>query len=358
MLARGSLSLGETADVESPVAIKYNSDGLVPAIAQDAVTGEVLMLAWMNEATLRETLDTGRMVYWSRSRQERWAKGDTSGDVQRVVSGAYDCDSDALLFRVEQAGGACHTEHVLLLPQSAHRYDSLNPVGRHSAEGVSPSRDDFRALAGGCTVVPVWREVVADLGTPVAAFLRLVGPGDGFILESVDRERWGRWSFVGRNSPGRVVSAGGRVTATGVCSGVDQSGGMLRAAELLLARFRGPDLAELPPLHSGLVGWLGYDVVREIEHLADSPLDDRTLPDGSLSVIGDLAAFDHWRQRVTLIHNVMIEPDASVESLDRSYDLALVRPRSIKPGRSRATRPADPVAPAPRSRSAPFDSVG
>jgi phosphoribosyl-AMP cyclohydrolase len=90
--------------------IAYNADGLVPAIAQDKATGTVLMLAWMNEATLRETLETKRMVYWSRSRNERWAKGDTSGDVQRVVEARYDCDADVLLFVVEQEGkGACHT---------------------------------------------------------------------------------------------------------------------------------------------------------------------------------------------------------------------------------------------------------
>lgn len=90
--------------------IKYNVDGLVPAIAQESGSGEVLMLAWMNAECLAETLATGRMVYWSRSRQERWAKGDTSGDIQQVVSAAYDCDADALLFRViQQGGGACHT---------------------------------------------------------------------------------------------------------------------------------------------------------------------------------------------------------------------------------------------------------
>ena len=91
-------------------AVKFNADGLVPAIAQDSATGTVLMLAWMNEATLRETLETGRMVYWSRSRNERWAKGDTSGDIQKVVEARYDCDGDTLLFVVEQQGkGACHT---------------------------------------------------------------------------------------------------------------------------------------------------------------------------------------------------------------------------------------------------------
>lgn len=90
--------------------INFSADGLVPVIAQESSSGEVLMLAWMNADSLAETLSTGRMVYWSRSRQERWAKGDSSGDVQVVVSAAYDCDADALLFQVIQQGaGACHT---------------------------------------------------------------------------------------------------------------------------------------------------------------------------------------------------------------------------------------------------------
>ena len=89
--------------------LTFNSDGLIPAIAQDT-EGQVLMLAWMNEETLRETLDSGRMVYWSRSRKERWAKGDTSGDIQVVQSAQFDCDGDVLLFVVEQQGkGACAT---------------------------------------------------------------------------------------------------------------------------------------------------------------------------------------------------------------------------------------------------------
>src|SRR5436853_478711 len=82
---------------------------LIPATAQD-VHGKVVMMGWMNEATLRETLEIGRMVYWSRSRQERWAKGDTSGDVQLVKEAWFDCDGDVLLFVVDQQGkGACAT---------------------------------------------------------------------------------------------------------------------------------------------------------------------------------------------------------------------------------------------------------
>jgi phosphoribosyl-AMP cyclohydrolase len=98
------------ATEEELASVLYNADGLVAAIAQDVETKAVLMMAWMNAETLRMTLDEGRMVYWSRSRQEVWRKGDTSGDRQFVRSAYYDCDADALLFMVEQEGkGACHT---------------------------------------------------------------------------------------------------------------------------------------------------------------------------------------------------------------------------------------------------------
>ena len=101
------------ASPDQLAAVTYNADGLVAAIVQEAGTGQVLMLAWMNQDTLRETLESGRTVFWSRSRQARWAKGDTSGDRQWVREAYYDCDGDTLLFVVEQEGaGACHTgEH-------------------------------------------------------------------------------------------------------------------------------------------------------------------------------------------------------------------------------------------------------
>ena len=99
-----------SATTEALEAVCYNADGLVPAIIQEHGTGEVLMLGWMNSATLRETLDSGRTVFWSRSRQERWRKGDTSGERQWVREAYYDCDGDTLLLVVEQEGaGACHT---------------------------------------------------------------------------------------------------------------------------------------------------------------------------------------------------------------------------------------------------------
>ncbi|HJE52056.1 MAG TPA: phosphoribosyl-AMP cyclohydrolase [Tessaracoccus flavescens] len=89
--------------------LKLSPDGLIPAIAQDAETGEVLMLAWMNPEALQRTLETGRATYWSRSRQEYWVKGETSGHTQEVVSVALDCDRDTILLTVNQTGAACHT---------------------------------------------------------------------------------------------------------------------------------------------------------------------------------------------------------------------------------------------------------
>lgn len=90
-------------------AVAFNGDGLVPAIAQQHDTGEVLMLAWMNRQSLNETLATGRVCYWSRSRQALWRKGETSGHVQRLVACRLDCDVDTLLLFVDQTGPACHT---------------------------------------------------------------------------------------------------------------------------------------------------------------------------------------------------------------------------------------------------------
>ena len=99
-----------SATPEQLAAVHYNADGLVAAIVQEQGTGDVLMMAWMNAETLQETLGTGRTVFWSRSRRQRWRKGDTSGDRQWVRAAYYDCDGDTLLFVVEQEGaGACHT---------------------------------------------------------------------------------------------------------------------------------------------------------------------------------------------------------------------------------------------------------
>lgn len=92
-----------------PATLTYNDSGLIPAIAQDDISGEVLMLAWMNADAVARTLETGRVTYWSRSRQAYWAKGESSGHVQDLVEMRLDCDRDCLLLRVRQTGPACHT---------------------------------------------------------------------------------------------------------------------------------------------------------------------------------------------------------------------------------------------------------
>lgn len=103
-----SIPIAVTA--EQLAAVVYNDDGLAPAVVQEEGTGKVLMMAWMNADSLRQTFETGRTWFWSRSRQEYWCKGETSGDRQYVREAYYDCDGDALLFVVEQEGkGACHT---------------------------------------------------------------------------------------------------------------------------------------------------------------------------------------------------------------------------------------------------------
>ncbi|MFO6463259.1 phosphoribosyl-AMP cyclohydrolase [Jannaschia sp. KMU-145] len=92
-----------------PATLRYDDRGLIPAIAQDHATGEVLMMAWMNAEAVAQTIATGRVTYWSRSRQAFWIKGEASGHVQTLVDLRVDCDRDALLLRVEQLGPACHT---------------------------------------------------------------------------------------------------------------------------------------------------------------------------------------------------------------------------------------------------------
>lgn len=112
-------------------SVKWNADGLVPAIAQDAASGQVLMLAWMNRDALRATLDSGEAVYWSRSRSKLWRKGEESGHVQKVREVRLDCDEDALLLRVEQLGGiACHTgrQHCFFRRHENGNWVEIDPV--------------------------------------------------------------------------------------------------------------------------------------------------------------------------------------------------------------------------------------
>ena len=98
-----------TSAAFDPASLKYDDKGLIPAIAQDAETHEILMMAWMNAESVAKTLETGKVTYWSRSRQAFWVKGETSGHLQTLVDFRYDCDQDCILVMVRQEGPACHT---------------------------------------------------------------------------------------------------------------------------------------------------------------------------------------------------------------------------------------------------------
>ncbi|MFI5045652.1 MAG: anthranilate synthase component I family protein, partial [Acidimicrobiia bacterium] len=197
---------------------------------------------------------------------------------------------------------------------------------------VHPARDDFRALARTYSVVPVWREVLADLETPVSAFVKLVGAGEhdppGFLLESVEHaERWGRFSFIGCDPALTLVVRGSHVEALGTPPpNMPTDRGALAALEALLASYRAPHIDDLPPFHGGVVGYLGYDVVREIERLPDVPVDDAGFPDAVLTVTGHVTAFDHFRQRLYLIENVFLgAAGADDATVDDAYDDAVGR---------------------------------
>ena len=202
---------------------------------------------------------------------------------------------------------------------------------------ISPPRDEFRALAATYGVVPVWTEVLADRHTPVGVFLALVGDQPGFLLESVEHgERWARFSFVGCRPRAEIASVDGKVRVSGaVPASVPRDKGFLVALEAMLATHRAPVMPELPPLQGGMIGHVGYDIVREIEHLPDAPKDDRNIPDAIVSMIGSLAAFDHWRQRAFLIESVPTL-GLSAEQIDAAYDAAIVAVQRMANDLSRA----------------------
>ncbi|MGA1140110.1 MAG: anthranilate synthase component I, partial [Ilumatobacteraceae bacterium] len=221
---------------------------------------------------------------------------------------------------------------------------------------ISPSRDEFRSLAVAYGVVPVWAEVLADRHTPVGAFLALVGDGPGFLLESVEHgERWARFSFVGCRPRAEIAMIDGALHASGaIPASVPRDKGFLAALEAMLAAHRAPVMPELPPLQGGMIGHVGYDMVREIEHLPDAPHDDRDLPDAIMSMIGSLAAFDHWRQRAFLIESV---PTLGLDSarIDAAYDAAVSAVHRMVDDLSRAAT-SDAVEP-PIAEASPLETT-
>ena len=177
------------------------------------------------------------------------------------------------------------------------------------------SQSEFLELAAEYSVVPLTLEVVGDRETAVTVFEKLVGDRPGFLLESVEGgERWGRWSFVGWDAEFTLSSTGGVSTLEGGDFDVP-SGDPLEVLEQLLARFQTPELPNLPPLHTGVVGYLGYDCVRYVERLPNRPQDDRDLPEQLWHFVGSMAALDRLSDTILLIRNVYVGDDPASQYL-------------------------------------------
>ena len=183
-------------------------------------------------------------------------------------------------------------------------------------------RAGFEAMARDHSIVPVWRWVLADLQTPVGAFLRLDPRPNGFLLESVEGgERWARYSFLGGDAFATVKATGGHIDIEGVLPIQPESGeGPLAFVKRLLTAYDAPPIHGFPPLHGGAVGYIGYDCVRELERLPNAPPDDLGLPDLALLLTRTFVVFDHLSQKIAVFCNV---PVGEVDSLSAAYEDAI-----------------------------------
>lgn len=180
----------------------------------------------------------------------------------------------------------------------------------------------FAERARQFSVVPVTLQLVADRETPVSAFEKLVGDTDGFLFESVQGgEQWAQWSFLGWDPAFTLVSRNGVVEAVaGSVTPSFPNADPLTVLDHVATAYSSPDDETLPPLHSGLVGFLSYDAVRYVEHLPNRPVDDRGLPEMAWMMPGFVAAFDRFTQTLTLVRNVFVDDGSSLQS---QYEAAL-----------------------------------
>jgi anthranilate synthase component 1 len=195
---------------------------------------------------------------------------------------------------------------------------------------VSPTREEFRALAENHRVIPVTRRLLADDETPVGVYRKLAAGRTGtFLFESAENGRsWSRWSFVGARSAATLTTVHGEIHWTGeVPEQLPRSGDVLAAVREIVEELRSEPLPGMPPLTGGLVGYLGYDVVRRIERIGSAenpPVDDLVLPELVLLLATDLAAVDHHEGTITLIANA-INWDNTDARVDEAYDDAVAR---------------------------------
>ncbi|GIU92954.1 MAG: anthranilate synthase component I [Acidimicrobiia bacterium] len=220
---------------------------------------------------------------------------------------------------------------------------------------IHPGPSEFARLASEYPVVPVWTELLCDRDTPVSAFEKLVGDGTGFLLESVEGgERWARWSFLGWDPALTLVARNGRAEFEGRDGA--PPGDPLTVFSEVLAGLGTPTLEGLPPLHSGVVGYLGYDCVRYIEELGDGPPDDRGLPEMLWQFVGALCAIDRFSHRAVLVRNVYRADDPR-----RAYREAceLLEGDADRLGSELTYRPGPPPqVVSPGSVSSTFDQAG
>ncbi len=190
---------------------------------------------------------------------------------------------------------------------------------------VSPGPAEFRRLAESIPVVPVTMTLLADRETPVSAYGKLVDGAPGFLLESLEGgERWAQWSFLGWDPVFTLTSRDGAAFVDNPRLALPE-GDPLAVLEQLLARYASDPLDGLPPLHSGAVGYLAYDMVRYIERLPGRPPDDRGLPEMMWQFVGSLAALDRFGQTLTLVRNVFTDLE---DDLDAAYRDAVRRLRA------------------------------
>jgi len=216
---------------------------------------------------------------------------------------------------------------------------------------VTPDRDEFLALAADHTVVPVVRELLADLETPLSVYAKLRGDGPTFLLESAEHgQRWGRYSFVGTDPIFVLKGRGDQVEWEGdppaQARGVQ---GPLAALDAAMQALRAPDFPSLP-LHGGAVGVVGYDAVREVEDIPDTGSDDLGLPDVLMMVPRHVVGLDHLRQTMSVITNVVVGDDPAAQ-----YDQAVTATNDLV-ARLSATVSSAPVAPPVLGAPAPSTS--
>jgi anthranilate synthase component I len=216
---------------------------------------------------------------------------------------------------------------------------------------VQPTREEFVRLAAEHGVVPVWREILADLHTPLSVHARLAGDGPSFLLESAEHgERWGRYSFVGTDPFLTLHGRDGAVRWEGTPpAATEEATGPLDALARAVEAYRAPQLLDLP-LHGGAVGYVGYDAVREVERLPATGEDDLGLPDLVMLFPRHVVALDHLRQVLTVVTNVVVD-GVGAEVAAARYDEAVASTDAVIERLSGAGTPLRPAAP-PRRRPA------